>query len=132
MRGRGRGNFQTGFQGRGGQYQSPGNYGGRQRRPLNDRERAALQQQNQRRYGNQQGWQNNWRRGGGGGGGSSGNWGGGGIWRQGDYNRRVNRGNRNNSVEVKEDWNHLEEFEFAQFETLSLPTVKEPETWFVN
>ncbi|KAM7533431.1 hypothetical protein Aperf_G00000124901 [Anoplocephala perfoliata] len=121
VRGRGRGNFQTGFQGRGGQYQLPGNYG-RQRRAFNDRERAALQQQNQRRYGNQQGWQNSWRRGGGG------NWGSGGNWRQGDYNRRVNRGNRNNSVEIKEDWTHLEEFELAQFETLSLPTVKEPET----
>ncbi|VUZ52402.1 unnamed protein product [Hymenolepis diminuta] len=124
VRGRGRGNFQ-GFQGRGGnQYQSLGNYNNRNRRLLNDRDRVALQQQNSRRYNNQQNWQNNWRRGGG----QSGNWGGGGNWRQGDYNRRVNRGNKTNSVEVKEEWNHLEEFELAHFAALSLPTVKEPET----
>ena len=104
---------------------SLGNFTGRQRRPLTERERAALQQQqqqNQRRYGNQPQWQNNWRRG---------NWGsGGGNWRQGnDYNRRNNRGNRNPSVVVKEDWTLLEDFEFNQFTVLSLPTVKEPVTW---
>nr|CDS26644.1 eukaryotic translation initiation factor 3 [Hymenolepis microstoma] len=123
VRGRGRGNFQ-GFQSRGGggQYQSLGYYNNRNRRPLNDRDRAAFQQ-NSRRYNNQQSFQNNWRRGG-----QTGNWGGGGNWRQGDYNRRINRGNKANSVDVKEEWNHLEEFEFTQFSTLSLPTVKEPET----
>lgn len=105
---------------------SLGNFAGRQRRPLTERERATLQtQQQQRRYGNQPQWQNNWRRGG--------NWGGGGgNWRQGnDYNRRNNRGNRNPSVIVKEDWNLLEDFEFSQFTVLSLPTVKEPTTWWV-
>ncbi|EUB60004.1 Eukaryotic translation initiation factor 3 subunit D [Echinococcus granulosus] len=126
MRGRGRGNFQSGFQSRGGgQFMSLGNFAGRQRRPLTERERAALQQQQQqRRYGNQPNWQNNWRRGS--------NWGssgGGGGWRQGnDYNRRPNRGNRNPSVEVKEEWNLLEDFEFSQFVSLSLPSVKEPIT----
>ncbi|VDM35694.1 unnamed protein product [Hydatigera taeniaeformis] len=130
MRGRGRGNFQSGFQGRGGgQFMSLGNFAGRQRRPLTERERAAMQQQQQqqqRRYGNQPNWQNNWRRGGNWGGGGGG---GGSGWRQGnDYNRRPNRGNRNASVEVKEEWNLLEDFEFNQFASLSLPSVKEPLT----
>uniref|UniRef100_A0A5K3F7W3 Eukaryotic translation initiation factor 3 subunit D n=2 Tax=Mesocestoides corti TaxID=53468 RepID=A0A5K3F7W3_MESCO len=122
LRGRGRGYFQQGFGGRGGgQFMSLGNFAGRQRRPMTERERASMQtQQQQRRYGSQANWQQ-YRRGG--------NWGGGGNWRQGgDFNRRMNRGNRNPSVDVKDDWNLLEDLEFSQFASLSLPHVKERET----
>ncbi len=96
---------------------SLGNFSNRQRYPMNDRNRQTMQK-NQGRYGNQQNWQQN-RRGG--------NWGGG-NWRHGDYNRRNNRGNRNPSVAIKDDWTLKDDLEFSQFASLSLPNVKEPVT----
>lgn len=94
-----------------------GNYANRQRMPGGDRGRPQMNQQQQRRYGNQKAWQQN-RRGGYGGG----------NWRHGDYNRRMNRGSRNPSAIIREDWTMKDELEFSQFSSLSLPNVKEPET----